>query len=1056
MAKLRPQLAKLTRPRLHKAVVRERLFALLDEAREHKPAICVVGPPGAGKTTLVASWLDARGIKGIWYQVDPGDADLATFFYYLGEAAKPFTRKGQRPLPVLTPEYLHDVEGFSRRFFRELFGRLPKGAAVVLDNYQEVGPEQKFHQLIAQAVEEVSPGITLIAVSRRDPPDCYARLIANENVQLVEWEALKLTFPEAEAIAGLHCRISRDLLTGLHHDTGGWAAGLVLTLEQAARGLESADAGPMAKAATFDYFASQIFEKVHKDVQEFLMRTAYLPHVPVTLARDLTGNPAAAEILEDLYRRHLFVHRRTAAEGSYSYHALFQEFLQAQSRKRFSTCELEVTQMRAADLLAQHGNAEAAASLYCRAQSWDRIEQLIIGEASELIGQGRWRTVIEWASMLPKVRLEQSHWALHWKGIAFLATSPVEAREDLERSFRLAATRGDDLCRVLTASGIIQAYLLEYNRFRPLDRWINELTHALPLAKFPTPEAEIRAQSALLTALSFRMPDHPALDQCAQRVLDLLPSVSDANLRLSATVFVFAWGSLSGPLHLAARMCNMVKGSWLAPGISALNAALAGYILAWYHCLKVNREECLTVMAELEGIADREGLPMARAYAATIGAWLEMDACNLSKASYWVSQMDSAMDTARPFDRYMSDAVHGWHAFLTSRLEGAKELLGRAVTGFDEIGSVFHQVVFRGRRVWIELAHGEVEAARSTIVEMREIARPLRCLWLEIGARVAEAIMALDRGDRAGAAELTRSVFTFARERGEDHALGKNVRPWMPRLSAFALESEIEVPYVRKLISRFSWPSPAERLESWPWAIRIYTLGGLRILVGDQPLRFERKTPRKPMGLLNAIIAYGETEVPSARLIDALWPDEDGDAAYHNLGINLHRLRRLLGGPDTVLLTDGKVSLNADLVWTDVSYCDQAFGLDAPKTIGQERALELYRGDFLAESDEAPWILSRREQIRSRFIRALIRTASELERSGDRDQAIALYRKGIAADELAEEFHQGIIRCYASHGEPREAQAAFHNLTMVLRARHGTRLTPTVRALMQEFPGITA
>lgn len=118
MPKSYPQLAKLTRPRLHNAVPRERLFSLLDETKVHKPAICVVGPPGAGKTTLVASWLDDRGIKGIWYQVDPGDADLATFFYYLGEAASPFNRKGQRPLPLLSPEYLHDVEGFSRRFFR--------------------------------------------------------------------------------------------------------------------------------------------------------------------------------------------------------------------------------------------------------------------------------------------------------------------------------------------------------------------------------------------------------------------------------------------------------------------------------------------------------------------------------------------------------------------------------------------------------------------------------------------------------------------------------------------------------------------------------------------------------------------------------------------------------------------------------------------------------------------------------------------------------------------------------------------------------------------------
>jgi hypothetical protein len=47
MPRSQPQLAKLTRPRSHNAVARERLFALLDCAREERGALCRLPPPPA-------------------------------------------------------------------------------------------------------------------------------------------------------------------------------------------------------------------------------------------------------------------------------------------------------------------------------------------------------------------------------------------------------------------------------------------------------------------------------------------------------------------------------------------------------------------------------------------------------------------------------------------------------------------------------------------------------------------------------------------------------------------------------------------------------------------------------------------------------------------------------------------------------------------------------------------------------------------------------------------------------------------------------------------------
>ena len=219
-------------------------------------------------------------------------------------------------------------------------------------------------------------------------------------------------------------------------------------------------------------------------------------------------------------------------------------------------------------------------------------------------------------------------------------------------------------------------------------------------------------------------------------------------------------------------------------------------------------------------------------------------------------------------------------------------------------------------------------------------------------------------------------------------------------------------------------------------------MGRFTVTVNGEPLAGKGKAQRKPVELLQAIIALGGRDVCIQKICDCVWPDVEGDAAYQNFTVTLFRLRKLIGN-DAITLQDRRVTLDSRQCWVDVWDLDRLvgkleglgnhFSLSYDEiTETMDRILTLYNGPFLGEGEVNSWSLSLRERLRSRFIRVLMVVGRTYEQMDYCDEAIIIYQKALELDPLAEEFHQRLISCLANLGRYAEGIAAFKRCEQVL------------------------
>ena len=1013
---------------------RERLFVRLD-GTAGRTCAWISGPPGAGKTTLAASYVEARQYRALWYHVDADDVDVATFFHYLRHAAQKLDSARASELPRFGSQYAGDIKSFSRRFFRQLFSLSNVPFALVVDNLHEVAPESALYMVLEAAVSQIPRKCLLVMTSRQEASPAFARLRVTGEMVSVGGDGLRLEPDELVQVAKLRGHgLAADALAQLHERTQGWAAGVVLMLEHTRLlGRIAEFPGDAAPSTIFDYLAGEIFERFEPKIREFLLKVACLPRMTPPVAEALSGEPKAARVLISLAQNDYFVKEVPSETGRlYQFHPLLRDFLRTRAAQDMPAA-LEPAQLRrAALLLSNAGQTEDAVSLLTEGGDWTRVGAIAAEEAPAMLEQGRSETLAAWIELLPPELLAADPRLQLALGRCRIEASPRAARRLFEQAFE-AYRRGRDARGMLeSCRRVIDSIILEFDDLTALDPWIGSLARLL---RRHDGEARSAAAATLIRALLLRDPGRPELEAT-------LSTGARGGISLDRAAAALVRGDLATTDtvldELRSRSAERSPENLAGLGIAATLSRLLGG----------RNDEAAAIAAETLAGTQAEGFHSYATWLHATTASAALAGGDLDRARSELLALEGGGGPLRRGDRSLLHYLRAWLLTLDADLPGGQREAKAAMALGVESGVPWLECF---ARVLLAQLLGESGDWRGNEAQLRAaipLAERSSSPVLLFAVRLATAEAAVRRADAAAPAEVAAALAI-----GRQHGL-EQVPGWRPsavaELCAFALRHGVEREYTAALVrSRRLMPAGSALLiDDWPWPFRLRGLGRFQLVRGNAPVEATGKGPGRPIELLKVLIALGGENVRTDQIADALWPHVDADYAHNSFTATLHRLRRLLGDEDALIVRDSRLSLNRALIWVDAWALEQVLAeLDATLRLPPsesadamlrpltDKMLALYRGPFLADESEQPGYIACREQLRARLLRCLTRTARRWEETGRGELAVDCYLRCIEADPLFETAYRNLMLLHQRMGDAAEARATYERLRTMLAAR---------------------
>ncbi len=415
----------------------------------------ITAPAGYGKTSLLVDLAHRHELPYCWYSLDPLDKELGRFLtHFVAAIQLQYPQFGVQSMAALQNLIAAGNSASGERFLvtlvNELYQTIREHFTIVLDDYHCLDDTLEINSFISRFVQEVDQNCHVVILSRTllPLPD-LPLMVARSQVGGLGMQELAFRTDEIQALMLQNYQqvVPDKVAAELAQRTEGWITGLLLSAQSMWQGmLDRLRVARVSGVGLYDYLVHQVLEQQPPELQDFLLKSAYLEEFNAETCADLIYNlpeagqaeslackaptqgqiQAMQKLAQETLKNNLFVTPVGENASWLRYHPLFREFLQSCLAKKQPETARQVL-YSLVRIYGQRDEWERAYAACQRLEDPSATAGLLEQAARAMLTGGRISLFQRWLNALPPGMLESRPVLLARHGLV-LATQGESAR----------------------------------------------------------------------------------------------------------------------------------------------------------------------------------------------------------------------------------------------------------------------------------------------------------------------------------------------------------------------------------------------------------------------------------------------------------------------------------------------------------------------------------------------------------------------------------------------------------------------------------------------------